>query len=69
MTSLATFAGLAPLLLDQSTQAQFLIPMAISLDFGILFATLLTLFLAPACYRLLEDARMWVSDVATPSPG
>nr|VFK47247.1 MAG: urea transport system ATP-binding protein [Candidatus Kentron sp. TC]VFK63209.1 MAG: urea transport system ATP-binding protein [Candidatus Kentron sp. TC] len=31
--------------------------------------TLLTLFLAPACYRLLEDARMWVSDVATPSPG
>nr|VFK62739.1 MAG: Multidrug efflux pump subunit AcrB [Candidatus Kentron sp. TUN] len=57
LTSLTTFAGLTPLLLDKSTQAQFLIPMAVSLGFGILYATLLTLFLVPVSYMLLEDMR------------
>lgn len=57
LTSLTTFAGLTPLMLEKSTQAQFLIPMAISLGFGIMFATLLTLFLVPALYLVLEDIK------------
>nr|VFJ77839.1 MAG: Multidrug efflux pump subunit AcrB [Candidatus Kentron sp. FW] len=57
LTSLTTFVGLLPLLFDRSTQAQFLIPMAVSLGFGILYATLLTLFLVPVGYLILEDGR------------
>ncbi len=55
LTSLTTFAGLMPLIFEKSTQAQFLIPMAVSLGFGILFATFITLILVPVCYLLLED--------------
>jgi len=55
LTSLTTFFGLIPLLLEKSTQAQFLIPMAVSLGFGILYATLLSLILIPAGYMVLED--------------
>jgi multidrug efflux pump subunit AcrB len=44
-----------PLLFEKSTQAQFLIPMAVSLGFGILFATLITLFVVPMNYLILED--------------
>ena len=55
LTSLTTFAGLTPLLLEKSTQAQFLIPMAISLGFGILFATLITLVIIPVNYVLFEQ--------------
>lgn len=55
LTSLTTFAGLMPLIFDQSTQAQFLIPMAVSLGFGILFATFITLLLVPVVYLMLED--------------
>ena len=54
LTSLTTFIGLMPLLAEKSTQAQFLIPMAISLGFGILFATFITLILVPVNYMLLE---------------
>ena len=57
LTSVTTFAGLTPLIFDKSTQAQFLIPMAVSLGFGILFATLLTLFLIPSFYLILEDIK------------
>jgi multidrug efflux pump subunit AcrB len=57
LTSLTTFAGLVPLLLDRSLQAQFLIPMAVSLAFGILFATAITLFLIPSAYVIAEDIR------------
>ena len=57
LTSLTTFAGLMPLLFEKSTQAQFLIPMAISLGFGILFATAITLLLVPINYLILEDIR------------
>jgi multidrug efflux pump subunit AcrB len=56
LTSLTTFAGLTPILLEKSLQAQFLIPMAISLGFGVLFATAITLILVPICYYILEDA-------------
>jgi len=57
MTSLTTFAGLTPLLLEKSLQAQFLIPMAISLAFGILFATGIILVLVPVGYAILEDVK------------
>ena len=55
LTSLTTFCGLMPLIFEKSTQAQFLIPMAVSLGFGILFATLITLFIVPVNYLVLED--------------
>lgn len=57
LTSLTTFVGLMPLLFDPSLQAQFLIPMATSLAFGILFATVITLFLIPTTYLAAEDLR------------
>ncbi len=57
LTSLTTFFGLAPMILETSVQAQFLIPMAISLGFGILFATGITLLLIPVLYLALEDLR------------
>ncbi len=55
LTSLTTFAGLSPMLLERSVQAQFLIPMAISLAFGVLFSTFVTLLLIPCGYMLLND--------------
>ena len=57
LTSLTTFVGLMPLIFEKSTQAQFLIPMAVSLGFGILFATFITLVLIPASYLILEDIK------------
>ena len=57
LTSLTTFFGLVPLIFETSTQAQFLIPMAVSLGYGILFATLVTLVLIPVNYLVLEDLR------------
>ncbi len=60
LTSLTTFLGLTPLLLEKSVQAQFLIPMAVSLAFGVLFATLITLILVPVIYYILEDAKAGV---------
>jgi len=57
LTSLTTFAGLLPLLFETSLQAQFLIPMATSLSFGVLFATAITLLLVPASYAIMEDIR------------
>jgi multidrug efflux pump subunit AcrB len=55
LTSLTTFFGLAPLLMERSSVAQFLIPMAISLGFGILFATVITLILVPTNIMIVED--------------
>jgi len=57
LTSLTTFIGLMPLLFEKSTQAQFLIPMAVSLGFGILFATFITLLLIPVNYMLVERVK------------
>ena len=57
LTSLTTFAGLTPLLLEKSLQAQFLIPMAISLAFGVLFATGIILIFVPVGYYILEDVK------------
>ena len=55
LTSLTTFLGLAPMIAETSVQARFLIPMAISLGFGIMFATVVILVLVPAIYLILED--------------
>ena len=57
LTSLTTFVGLTPLLLERSVSAQFLIPMAISLAFGVAFATVVTLFAVPSAYIVLEDLK------------
>lgn len=55
LTSLTTFFGLLPLLLERSVQARFLVPMGVSLAFGVLFATLITLLLVPTLYMILDD--------------
>ncbi|MFP4396912.1 MAG: efflux RND transporter permease subunit [Desulfonatronovibrio sp.] len=57
LTSLTTFFGLSPMILETSLQARFLIPMAVSLGFGILFATGITLVLIPSLYLILEDLK------------
>ena len=57
LTSMTTFLGLMPLLFEKAVQAQFLIPMAVSLGFGILFGTLITLIMVPVNIMLLEDAK------------
>ncbi len=57
LTSATTFAGLLPILFDRSLQAQFLIPMAASLAFGILFATAITLYLIPCAYVAAEEIK------------
>ncbi|MDH3359979.1 MAG: efflux RND transporter permease subunit, partial [Desulfobulbaceae bacterium] len=57
LTSLTTFFGLTPMILETSVQARFLIPMAISLGFGIMFATGVTLILIPTLYMTLEDIK------------
>ena len=56
LTSLTTFAGLAPLLSETSAQAQFLIPAAVALGYGILFATVITLILIPVLVAIQHDA-------------
>jgi multidrug efflux pump subunit AcrB len=56
LTTLTTFFGLTPMIFETSLQARFLIPMAISLGFGILFATGITLLLIPALTLILDDA-------------
>ncbi len=70
LTSLTTFLGLAPMILETSVQARFLVPMAISLGFGILFATLIVLLLVPAFYLIVEDVRGLYTDhdIYQPNP-
>ena len=58
LTSVTTFAGLLPLMMERSLQAQFLIPMAVSLAYGVLFATTVTLFLVPCAMLAAEDCRV-----------
>ena len=57
LTTLTTFGGLAPMIFETSRQARFMIPMAISLGYGILFATAITLVLVPSLYLIVEDLR------------
>ncbi len=55
LTSMTTFVGLSPLMLNKSVQAQFLVPMAVSLSFGVLFSTVVTLMVVPAGYLIMND--------------
>lgn len=57
LTTLTTFGGLAPMIFETSRQARFMIPMAISLGFGILFATIITLALVPCLYLIIDDCK------------
>lgn len=71
LTSLTTFFGLVPMILETSVQARFLIPMALSLGFGVLFVTFIALILVPALYLAIEDARwlgQWIKALYTNEP-
>ena len=57
LTTLTTFGGLMPMILETSRQARFLVPMAISIGCGIVFATLITLILIPSLYVVVDDVR------------
>lgn len=68
LTSLTTIGGLVPLLFERSLQAQFLVPMAASIAFGLGFSAVLVLFFIPALLSLLEDFKHWLGDgAATPA--
>ncbi len=63
LTTLTTFGGLAPMIFETSRQARFMIPMALSLGYGILFATGITLLIVPCLYMILDDVRralVWI---------
>ena len=62
LTTLTTFGGLAPMIFETSRQARFMIPMALSLGFGILFATVITLILVPCLYLLINDIHQWMGN-------
>ena len=68
LTSITTFVGLAPLMMNRDPETAFIVPMAISLAWGVLFATGITLFLVPCLYLAIEDIHEWkmpepVSDI------
>ncbi len=67
LTSLTTFIGLIPMLMSTSAQAEGMIPMAISLAFGILFTTVITLLLVPCLYMVLEDLEHWQQRRSSPA--
>jgi multidrug efflux pump subunit AcrB len=60
LTSLTTIAGLTPLLFETSLQAKFLIPMAVTISFGLGFATILVLLLIPSILSINESVSAWV---------
>lgn len=71
LTTLTTFGGLAPMIFETSRQARFMIPMALSLGYGILFATAICLVLVPCLYVLMEDLKQGLGATvvrATPAP-
>lgn len=70
LASLTTFVGLVPLMLSNNPNTAFIVPMAISLGWGVLFATVMTLFLVPSLYLILEDLLPagWVMDKTQTEP-
>ena len=68
LTTLTTFGGLAPMIFETSRQARFMIPMAISLGFGIVFATSITLVIVPCLYSIAEDIRRALANWRSGSP-
>ncbi len=65
LTTLTTFGGLTPIILETSSQAEYLIPMAISLGFGIVFATSIILIIVPCLYLMLEDITLYLKEGRT----
>ena len=65
LTTISTFGGLAPMIFETSRQAKFMIPMALSLGYGILFSTVITLLLVPCLYLMIDDVRRMIGT----SPG
>ena len=63
LTTLTTFVGLLPIMFETSVQAQFVIPMALSLSFGIVFASTITLILIPCLYSVVETNHRFVSTI------
>jgi multidrug efflux pump subunit AcrB len=63
LTSLTTFGGLAPMIFETSVQARVLVPMAVSLGFGVLFSTLVVLLLVPTLFAMVEGLREWAGRV------
>ncbi len=68
LTTLTTFGGLMPMILETSRQARILIPMAISIGFGIVFATLITLVLIPSLYLVIDDCKKLWNSIQNASP-
>lgn len=66
LTSITTFVGLTPLMLLDQPETAFIVPMAVSLAWGVLFATVITLFLVPSLYLALEDLHAWNKPEPTP---
>ncbi|MDO6562801.1 efflux RND transporter permease subunit [Amphritea sp. 1_MG-2023] len=69
LTTLTTFGGLAPMIFETSVQAKIMVPMAISLGYGILFATLISLLLVPSLYLILDDVTLRLSGKPKPLDG
>ena len=67
LTSMTTFLGLVPMLVERSAQAQFMVPMALSLAFGIVFATVITLLLVPSLYMILDDLGKFTARAGKPA--
>lgn len=63
LTSLTTFFGLVPMIFETSLQARFLIPMAVSIGFGVMFSTLIILILVPALYVITEDIKLAIRKI------
>jgi multidrug efflux pump subunit AcrB len=61
LTELTTFVGLVPMMFERAMFARFMIPLAISLAFGVLFAGVITLVIVPCAMLVLEDARLWAT--------
>lgn len=68
LTTLTTFGGLSPMIFETSRQAKFLIPMAISLGFGIVFATVITLVLVPSLYMIITDIKKLATGTEPAAP-
>ena len=68
LTTITTFGGLSPMIFETSRQARFMIPMALSLGFGIVFATVITLLIVPCLYLMVEDAKRALGKAHEPLP-
>jgi multidrug efflux pump subunit AcrB len=68
LTTLTTFGGLAPMIFETSRQARMMIPMALSLGYGIVFATVITLLLVPCLYLIVEDLKSGLAALSPADP-